>query len=560
MPTAQRDPCADFTWRGATPPDYVAALQWRVQRLQACRDNPTLQAGARQYYATRPIEFIEHWCVTYDPRNAGTDTPTTLPFLLFPRQREFVEFLLACLAGECDGLVEKSRDMGATWLCCAISVWLWLYYPGAAVGWGSLKADDVDRLGVLASIFEKLRLIVRNLPRWLLPAGYDPAQHATYMRLINPETGAAITGASGDNIGRGGRSLIYFCDESAHYVRPELIEASLGDNTRVKIDISSVNGTGNVFHRKRESGVDWSPGRPVVKHAANVFVLDWRDHPAKTQQWYDQREARARADGLLHVFRQEVDRNYAAAIAGVLIPPEWVRAAIDLHVDYPDLGLGDGGHVAALDVADGTSDTHDRNAYVRRRGVVLEYVDEWSEIDTGATARRAVAASTGVGPIHVQYDCIGVGAGVKAETNRLSAERVLPGDVRFIPWDAGAAALKPDEHVVPGDRDSPLNKNYYENIKSQGWWQLRLRCERAYRLRHEGVPYAAHELISIPSSLPQIAQIVKELSQPVGAQSSRLRLLVRKTPPGTRSPNIGDAIMMAFHPCDGGPLPYAQWV
>jgi hypothetical protein len=26
-----------------------------------------------------------------------------------------------------DGLIEKSRDMGATWVCCAFSVWMWLF-------------------------------------------------------------------------------------------------------------------------------------------------------------------------------------------------------------------------------------------------------------------------------------------------------------------------------------------------------------------------------------------------------------------------------------------------
>jgi hypothetical protein len=51
---------------------------------------------------------------------------------------------------------------------------------------------------------------------------------------------------AGDNIGRGGRTLVYFKDESAHYEHPDLIEAALGDNTNVQIDISSVNGLGKL--------------------------------------------------------------------------------------------------------------------------------------------------------------------------------------------------------------------------------------------------------------------------------------------------------------------------
>src|SRR6476620_1402069 len=113
-----------------------------------------------------------------------------------------------------------------------------------------------------------------------------------FMRIF-AASGESITGESGDDIGRGGRTLIYFKDESAHYEHPESIEAALGDTTRVQIDISSVNGLGNVFHRKREAGVEWSPGYGVQKGKTNVFIKDWSDHPDKTQAWYREREARA---------------------------------------------------------------------------------------------------------------------------------------------------------------------------------------------------------------------------------------------------------------------------
>src|SRR5690606_18584010 len=133
-------------------------------------------------------------------------------------------------------------------------------------------------------------------------------------KLANNDNGATITGESGDNIGRGGRKSRYFKDESAHYERPELIEAALGDNTDVQIDISSVNGLGNVFHRRREAGVLWEPGAKIEPGMTRVFIFDWRDHPEKTQEWYDRRKARAEREGMQHIFAQEVDRNYSAAV------------------------------------------------------------------------------------------------------------------------------------------------------------------------------------------------------------------------------------------------------
>ena len=67
------------------------------------------------------------------------------------------------------GLVEKSRDMGATWTTVAFSVWLWLFRPGSAIGFGSRKELLVDRLGDMDSIFEKIRYTIKMLPGFLLP-------------------------------------------------------------------------------------------------------------------------------------------------------------------------------------------------------------------------------------------------------------------------------------------------------------------------------------------------------------------------------------------------------
>lgn len=533
--------------REAWPPNYVEVFGWRQQQALRLRHDVAALFGSKEYYRTRPAEFINHWCLTYDPRNAVGETPAKLPLIMFGKQAELVEFLRQCLEAQESGLIEKCRDMGATWICVAFSVWLWLFHPGSAVGWGSRKEQLVDRLGDADSIFEKMRILVLGLPRELLPIGFKADVHMAYMRLINPENGATITGEAGDNIGRGGRKLIYFKDESAHYERPEKIEAALADNTRVQIDISSVNGTGNVFYRRREAGVDWTLGAGVAAGRTNVFVMDWRDHPAKTEAWYATRRQKALDDGLLHVFAQEVDRNYAASVEGVVIPAEWVKAAIDAHVK---LGFDDsGGWVAALDVADEGGDT---NALAKRRGSILTSCEEWGERDTGVTTRRAVAACEGLGGLEMQYDCIGVGAGIKAETNRLADEGLMPQSLRLIPWDAGSSALDPEGRVVENDIDSPLNKDFYANLKAQGWWQLRRRFERTWRALNEpGFTWDADDLISISSQIPLLRKIERELSQPTSGRSARMKLLINKKPQGTKSPNLADAIMMAFWPIKG---------
>lgn len=533
------------------PPDYRAAYAWRIATLAKLRADAALVASARAYYKAHKAEFIMHWMDTYNPRKGSHKW---VPFIFFKRQAEFIQFLEELDRDSENGLVEKSRDMGATWAAAAYSVACYLLDDDDATGWGSRKQELVDKLGDPDSIFEKMRLLLKRMPDVFLPNGFRAREHATFMKLLNPENGSTVTGESGDNIGRGGRKKRYFKDESAHYERPEKIEAALGDNTNVQVDISSVNGLGNIFHRRREAGVDWHPGHTIEPGMVRVFVMDWRDHPEKTQAWYDQRKAKAEREGMQHVFAQEVDRNYSAAVQNTIIAYEWIQAAVDAHLKVPYLLHAVGGvpnvWMAGLDVAD---EGLDRNAQALRQWIILRDVQEWGERDPGATARRAInmvrddpRVPTGT---QIQYDCIGVGSNVKSEYNRALEEgHIKPGEVILIPWNAGAAVANPFERIIPDDDQSPLNKDFFANFKAQAWWSVRTRFYKTWRAVVHRDVYPAEQLISLDSAMPLLHQLMKELAQPVSKPSAGLKTMVDKKPPGTKSPNLADATIQAFFP------------
>ncbi len=517
------------------PPDYNAEADRREKLDNAfcCLEDP--REGFVEAYQDDATAFIQDWCWTFNPRNVGTDIPTTMPFLLFDRQIEMVAWLDGLVADQKDGLCEKSRDMGATWICVAYSVWLWLFHEGAAVGWGSRNKVMVDEIGLPDSIFEKIRITIGLLPRYALPQKYVAKQHSHQMRIINPDNGATIAGEIGDNIGRGGRKLIYFKDESAHYERPELIEAALGDNTNVQVDISSVNGPMNVFYRRRHGGF------------VDVFVLDWSEHPGKTQDWYDKRRTKAEAEGLLHIFAQEVDRDYAASQERVLIPPDWVRSAVDAHIK---LGIkADGNKFAGLDVAD---EGGDKNALVTRTGIVMDHLDMWAKGDTGYTTRKAVFHCRDHGINNLQYDCVGVGSGVKAEANRLKEDDLLPDKLDIVPWSAGASPLDKEVNFIEFDLETPLNKNMFRDLKAQGGWQLRLRFERTHKAIAEGVKFDPDTMISISSGLEHRHQLEAELSQPTYSHNTAGKMIINKKPDGTPSPNMFDAAVECYWPVPTG--------
>ena len=541
------------------PPDYEAVYRWRHLMVAKLAGSPGLQAAARAYYKTRPAEFIMHWMDTYDPRRAGSKW---VPFIFFSKQSDFIEYLHALrMTGE-NGLTEKARDMGASWLACAYSIWSFLFIENDAIGWGSRKENLVDTLGDPDSLFEKMRLILNRLPGFWLPLGWSPKKHATFMKLINPENGANITGEAGDNIGRGGRKSMYFKDEAAHYSHAEKIEAALGDNTNVQVDISSVNGLGNVFHRRRENGVIWYRGADIPKGFTRIFIFDWKDHPGKTQEWFDARRAKYEREGMAHVFAQEVERNYAAAVSNTVIPYAWIEAAVDAHKKVPYFAAayaqrhaaGLLSWMAGLDVADGGID---RNSLSKREWIIWRHCEEWGERDPGVTARRAIAGCADqAGRIKVQYDSVGVGAGVKSEYNRLTQDNdpqtgapiMQASKLPFVPWNAGAAVLEPYARIIADDDESLCNKDFYANLKAQAWWALRTRFYKTWKAVTEGIVYPVDELISLDSLMPLLEQLKKELAQPTSGPSAHLKTMINKQPEGMRSPNLADGGVMMYFP------------
>lgn len=527
------------------PPDYPAEFWRRYYMTRDAANDPELQSKAIKFYGDNCLAWIEDYCVTFDPRNEPP-IPRVMPFILLPKQVDLVNFLLGCLGDKESGLVEKSRDMGATWVCCCVALWLWLFKPGSVIGFGSRKEEYVDKKGDPKAIFPKIRQLIDNLPRWMLPAGFVRREHDTFMKLSNPENGSAITGEAGDNIGRGGRTTVYFKDESAHYEHPESIEAALGDNTNVQIDISSVFGTGNVFHRRRMAGVEWGPGREMPKGKTRVFVLDWRDHPAKTQEWHDLRRVKAEAEGLLHIFNQEVERDYSGAVEGVIIRAEWARALLDAHKFLAHLGDWTAGEkIGGQDVADGGGD---RNAYVARHGALMCRAQAWAG-EAGDAAARALEYAVEDQIQELDYDCIGVGTGFKVGVNVLKETGAWPSRLRVMPWDASAEVLNPDDPVIPNDLESPTNKDVYENLKAQAWFAFRARCWKTFLAVTRGAVYPIEELASVPSDMENAQQVIMELSQPVKKTSlSSGKTVVDKKPDGATSPNLADGTVMCYFP------------
>lgn len=518
-------------------PDYAEVYRRRAAALGRLRANPSEFQHIRAYYKENPAAFINDWGCTTDPRLVERGLPAVIPFILFPKQVEWVNWVVDCWRNQEPGLTEKSRDVGMSWLSVSLSCTLCLFHDGMQIGFGSRKAEYVDLAGSPKSLFHRAREFMSMLPIEFR-GGWRRDRDAPYMRMKFPDTGSALSGESGDNIGRGDRSSIYFVDESAFLERPQMIEASLSATTNCRMDISSANGMANPFAQKIHAG------------KIKKMRIHWRDDPRKDEAWYAKQ-----CDELDPItVASELDINYSASVDGVLIPSAWIQSAIGAA---RKLGLYLTGRArGAFDVADQGADM---NAFLVGQGVALTHLEEWSGRgdDMLGSAQRVFAACDTHKITEFRYDADGLGAGVAGFARALNEPRKAQGRgaIAVHKFQGSAGVVLPDAEDEPGRK----NKDFFSNLKAQSWWALRKRAQLTHQAVSDaaaGVPYKGDPdaIWSIDESLPLLGKLCNELSQPTFSTSVAGKILVDKTPDGAKSPNLADAVMIYYAKLGRGPM------
>jgi hypothetical protein len=279
----------------------------------------------------------------------------------------------------------------------------------------------------------------------------------------------------------------------------------------------------------------------VKRHSGKipVFTFQWMSDPRKDQAWYERQ-----CELLDPVTRaQEIDLSYDASVEGILIPAEWIHAAIGAHTKLGIEATGD--RRGALDVAD---EGKDRCAFVGRHGILLEHLKSWS--GKNSDIYRTVVKTFGLceenGYSAFDYDADGLGAGVRGDAVQINIKRRETGkrEIEAEPFRGSGAVFDPEGALVEGR----LNKDYFASLKAQSWWALHLRFQATYRAVVEGMPFDRDSIISIEPGLDEVANLVSELSQPTYDVNTVGKIVINKTPEGAASPNLADAVMIAFSP------------
>lgn len=219
---------------------------------------------------------FRHWIRNHgwvaDPKNPDP-TLRKIPLLLWPEQERLCDFLLEGAADGLDRLVNKSREIGATWIACHVLHWLaWTQQGFSALAMS--RVEDLVDDKTPASIFGKIRFVHSMQPVFLRPEFLIDS----YMRIVYRFTESVLLGESTNaGAGRSTRHTVVLCDEWAHvdFHKQRPIALALESVARSRWLISTPNGRGDDFY------MTWS-----AAPARNKLEISWRADPRRTEEWF----------------------------------------------------------------------------------------------------------------------------------------------------------------------------------------------------------------------------------------------------------------------------------
>lgn len=290
-------------------------------------------------------EGFVYWCDNFawiqNPR-AETLEEKNIPFLLWDYQETAAEEIIRAILLGYDLPIEKSRDLGLSWLLIAIFVWGWNFH-----GWdllvGGQKAENVDTKGNIKSLLEKARYICERSPTWLIPDISDKNFNKK-MLLKHPKNGASLAGESNNtNFGRSDRRKAILFDEYTSWEQTDRAAwQSCSSTTRCRLPLSTPNTRGTNCHH-------YTVINNAKKKLLPFLRIHWSLHPIYgdglyedelgklRSPWYDDEVKRAPT---INEVYQELDIDYDASMGDKIFPNFNIETNVNDNVDYnPNLPL-----------------------------------------------------------------------------------------------------------------------------------------------------------------------------------------------------------------------------
>lgn len=253
------------------PRDPRRQARWRTNiltRLEKCSEHGANRQAILAACRHDILLWINLFVWQFNPKAKGSESKFG-PFATWKFQDRAVRRILRAISYQHKLVIEKSREMGASWMCLIVMLWHVLFHPGNKFLLISRDMDAVDCKDP-DSLFWKLRFIIEHLPDWMKPPLTITKGYIGNDALQSYITGEASTGKAGI----GGRATAIFVDEFTLIDAAKEIYEHTADTSACRIF--------NFTHR----GVGSVAADLCLRSDIEKVQMHWSQHPKKNKGLY----------------------------------------------------------------------------------------------------------------------------------------------------------------------------------------------------------------------------------------------------------------------------------
>lgn len=257
------------------PKPLLENLKFRRFILTRAAKSKRLQTALLDVCRNDFFLWVNCFVLQFNPNTIGTASPEIGPFVTWEFQEDAAREILAAIETRKDLVIEKSREMGASWLCLLILTWFYLFHPWKKFLVISRSEEAVDKPDDPDSLFWKIDFVLEHLPAWMT-AG-SKRRKKGYKHLHNKSTiiGQASTGKAGV----GGRATAMFIDEFSQIREDYEVLQRTSDTTSCRIFNGTHVGLETAFYNLT------NPSQTSLL-AVKKLVMHWTQHPDKRRGLY----------------------------------------------------------------------------------------------------------------------------------------------------------------------------------------------------------------------------------------------------------------------------------
>ena len=254
-------------WHKQVPREKLSQCRFRMWLLKRSVGDRRLQKGLTAACRSDLLFFVNVFVMQFNPRHKGG--LQVGPFATWDFQDAAFLEMLDCIEKDEDLCIEKSREMGASWMVVITFFWLWCFH-----GWNkfllisrnadAVESDDPD------SLMWKFDFILEHLPDWLAPKVKRKKMYRGNLGNRSTCTGQASTGKAGV----GGRATAMGIDEFSQIEEDYEVLHRTSDTTGCRIF--------NFTH----TGLHTAAYEITQRVDMRKLVLHWTQHPEKRKGLY----------------------------------------------------------------------------------------------------------------------------------------------------------------------------------------------------------------------------------------------------------------------------------